>query len=511
MANYFYDIVYGNGERTLLIYEGKKISYNELNSLSNRIANYLLSFGVKPHDVVGIFNTKEVEGYASMLACLKIGAAYTNLDEENPPLRLEKILTTCSPRLLISDHVPSILIKNVAKDMNIHIADLSNENFLNSFNDKNIDISSRITGNTIAYIMFTSGSTGNPKGVAISHNNVLSFLQWSIDRYSISNEDRFAQVSPMYFDNSVFDFYTAIYSGACLVPIKKELLKKPLELVKFIDVNKCTIWFSVPSLLVYLLTMRVLNENSFKNIRVFIFGGEGFPKGELKKLYYIYKDCARIINVYGPTEGTCICTSYDITEKDFEDMSTLAPLGVINPNFEYLIVDENIQLLNDGEKGELCLVGPNVAAGYYNDIERTEQSFVQNPLVKTYRDIVYKTGDIVYEKDGILWFAGRVDNQVKHMGYRIELEEIESVLNSFDYVHQSAVLYNRDRVNYGKIIAFIATQKNISELEIKNELFSILPSYMIPNVVVVKDKLPKNANGKVDKVALKQEGFDEYK
>ncbi|XSZ47735.1 hypothetical protein ACP8HZ_05565 [Francisella noatunensis] len=119
----------------------------------------------------------------------------------------------------------------------------------------------------------------------------------------------------------------------------------------------------------------------------------------------------------------------------------------------------------------LCLVGPNVAAGYYNDIERTEQSFVQNPLVKTYRDIVYKTGDIVYEKDGILWFAGRVDNQVKHMGYRIELEEIESVLNSFDYVHQSAVLYNRDRVNYGKIIAFIATQKNISAWEIKNELF----------------------------------------
>lgn len=165
-----------------------------------------------------------------MLACLKIGAAYTNLDEENPPLRLEKILTTCSPRLLISDHVPSILIKNVAKDMNIHIADLSDENFLNSFNDKNIDISSRITGNTIAYIMFTSGSTGNPKGVAISHNNVLSFLQWSIDRYSVSNEDRFAQVSPMYFDNSVFDFYTAIYSGACLVPIKKSYSRNLLNL-----------------------------------------------------------------------------------------------------------------------------------------------------------------------------------------------------------------------------------------------------------------------------------------
>ncbi|QLE78818.1 D-alanine--poly(phosphoribitol) ligase [Francisella sp. Scap27] len=509
LADYFYDIVYENSEETVLIYEREKLSYNELNSLSNRIANYFLSLGVKPHDVVGIFNTKEIEGYASMLACLKIGAAYTNIDEETPPLRLEKILTTCSPRLLVSDHPPSILIQNIADDMNVHVTDLSDGSLFNGFGGENIDISSKVTGNTIAYIMFTSGSTGNPKGVAISHSNILSFLQWSIKRYSVSSKDRFAQLSPMYFDNSVFDFYTAIYGGACLVPIKKELTQKPLELVKFIDANECTIWFSVPSLLVYLLTMRVLNENSFKSIRVFTFGGEGFPKGELKKLYNLYRDHARIINVYGPTEGTCICSSHDITEKDFEDMNTLAPLGIINSNFEYLIVDENMQITSRGEKGELCLLGPNVATGYYNDIERTEQSFVQNPLIATYKDTVYKTGDIVYEKGGLLWFAGRVDNQIKHMGYRIELEEIESALNSLDYVNQSAALYIRERVSYGKIIAFISTQKSISESQIKNELFSILPSYMIPNIVVIKNKLPRNANGKVDKAALEQESFHE--
>ena len=352
--------------------------------------------------------------------------------------------------------------------------------------------------------MFTSGSTGTPKGVTISHNNVLSFLRWSIKRYGITTKDRFAQVSPMYFDNSVFDFYTALFGGASLVPIKKELTKSPFELVKYIDQMKCTIWFSVPSLLVYLQTMKVINENTFKTIRVFTFGGEGFPKHKLKKLYNLYKKQAKFINVYGPTEGTCICSSYDISEKDFEDMNTLAPLGTINPNFKYMIVDETMQEVKHGGKGELCLIGPNLGLGYYNDLKKTSKSFIQNPLIKTHKDIIYKTGDIVFEKDSLLWFAGREDNQIKHMGYRIELEEIESALNGLKFVNQSAVFYKRLKENYGKIIAFIATEeKNINESKIKNDLQKFLPEYMLPNVIEIKIELPKNANGKVDKNALK--------
>jgi D-alanine--poly(phosphoribitol) ligase subunit 1 len=377
------------------------------------------------------------------------------------------------------------------------------DGLVDSFNDDiNLELSKKIVGTTPAYIMFTSGSTGTPKGVTISHANILSFLGWSIEKYKVTSEDRFSQVSPMYFDNSVFDFYTALFSGASLVPIKKEITKSPLELVKLIDSMQCTIWFSVPSLLVYLLTMRVLNDKTFQSVRVFTFGGEGFPKGELKKLYSIYGKQADIINVYGPTEGSCICSSYNISKKDFEDMSILAPLGTINPNFEYMIVDENMREVESGKKGELCLVGPNVALGYYNDSNRTAQNFVQNPKIRTHQDIIYKCGDIVYEKDGLLCFSGRVDNQIKHMGYRIELEEIESALNGLKYISQSAVVYERVKSNYGKIIAFVATNEEVSESHIKNELLNFLPEYMMPNIIEIKEELPKNASGKVDKKTL---------
>jgi len=428
---------------------------------------------------------------------------FVKMFQENPKIRLEKILATCKPKLLVSDHELSEFIVNVAKDLKVELVDSSIDSLFSSFSDINLEISKKIVGTTPAYIMFTSGSTGMPKGVTISHASVLSFLGWSIEKYKITSEDRFAQVSPMYFDNSVFDFYTALFAGASLIPIKKEITKSPLELVKLIDSMQCTIWFSVPSLLVYLLTMRVLNDKTFQSVRVFTFGGEGFPKGELKKLYILYGKKAKLINVYGPTEGACICSSYDISDKDFKDMGTLSPLGVMNPNFEYMIVDGNMNKVGNGEKGELCLIGPNLSLGYYNDLERTHQSFVQNPIIKTHKCIIYKTGDIVYEKDSLIHFSGRIDNQIKHMGYRIELEEIESALNSLSYVNQSAVVYERVRVNYGKIIAFVATKDPVSEVQIKTELHNLLPEYMMPNIIEIKEELAKNANGKIDKKRLK--------
>jgi D-alanine--poly(phosphoribitol) ligase subunit 1 len=502
LANYFYSVCEKHKSQISIKYKDEEINYDQLNKLSNQVANYFLSKGIKSYDVVGIFNTKEVFGYVSMLACLKIGATYTNIDEENPEIRLEKILRTSDPRLLVCDHKPSTLLSNSANKLNIDLIDLSEAKLFDLFDDKNLEISNHIIGSTPAYVMFTSGSTGTPKGVVISHANILSFIAWSINKYQITSNDSFAQVSPMYFDNSVFDFYTALFSGASLVPIKKEITTNLIELIALIDIIKCTIWFSVPSFLVYLQTMKALNDKTFQSIRIFMFGGEGFPKTELKKFYHLYRHNAKIINVYGPTEGTCICSSYEISDNDFKEMNTLAPLGKINPNFEKIIVDKNMNEVKEFEKGELCLIGPNVALGYYNDIDKTMQSFIQNPKIKTHKDLIYKTGDIVYEKDELLWFVGRVDNQIKHMGYRIELEEIEAALNSLEYINQSAVIYDRVNENYGKIIGYVATKKKITEHQIKNEIRNLLPKYMIPNIVNVQDKLPKNNNGKVDKKKL---------
>lgn len=502
LAEYFYTSAKNCEDKPALRYKKKIITYNQLNKLSNQLANYFLSQKIKRYDVIGILNTKEYLGYASMLACLKIGAIYTNIDEENPPNRLEKILCKCETKLLISDRKPSANINDLVCKLKINFIDLSENSEFTKLNDSNLESSKNIIGTNPAYIMFTSGSTGVPKGVTITHTNIISFLEWSIKKYNINSNDIFAQVNPMYFDNSVFDFYTALFSGASLVPIKKKVATNVLELINLVDEMKCTIWFSVPSLLIFLQTAKALRKNTFQTIRVFTFGGEGYPKSELKKLYDIYKNQAKIINVYGPTEGTCICSSHEITEIDFKNMSALAPLGKINPNFDIIIIDEKMHEVKKGQKGELCLIGPNIALGYYNDVIKTNQNFIQNPKVKTHRDIIYRTGDIVYEKNNVLWFAGRIDNQIKHMGYRIELEEIEAALNGFFYINQTAVLYRRTNVNYGKIIAYVASKKNISEQQIRKDLSDVLPKYMIPNIITISNQLPKNANGKVDRKKL---------
>ena len=500
---FFEDIVKNAENKIALKYNEKNISYKELNILSNRIANFLKDQGTSKQDVVGIFNTKEPVGYATMLACLKLGVIYTNVDEENPKERLKKIFSTAQPKLLISDYYPNENIKETVRETQISLHYLQEEDLLD-YDDQNLQDTHEITGANPAYIMFTSGSTGTPKGVLISHASIISFVDWSSDTYDIRNNDIFAQVSPIYFDNSVFDFYTALFSGASLAPIKKETLKNPLALVQAVDQLGCTIFFSVPSLLIYLATMKVLNKEIMKSIRIFTFGGEGYPKSELKKLYETYALRARFINVYGPTEGTCICSSYEITQKDFNNLEDLPPLGKINKNFDYLILDENGKRVNMGETGELCLLGPNIGLGYYNDLERTNISFIANPLQKNYFEKIYLTGDLVHaDENAILWFTGRKDNQIKHMGYRIELEEIENAINTLPFVSQSAVVYQRVHATYGKIIAFVATEDNVEENEIKKLLQDLLPVYMIPNIVEIRDYLPKNPNGKIDKVRLK--------
>ena len=505
LGSLFDRVAGANADNPAIAFTDQSVSYQDLNFFSNQVANFLLSEGVQARDVVCILNTKTLLGYASMLACLKIGAIYANLDETNPPNRLAKIFSTCRPKILICDHVEGASIVGAANQDEIPVVGESDLNVITEMPGSPPELATPVTGSNPAYIMFTSGSTGTPKGVLISHDNLLSFISWSVSRFSITPADKFAQISPLYFDNSVFDFYTAFFSGATIVPVSREVTKDPVRLIDLIDSQQCTIWFSVPSMLVYLQTLRLLHDGNLTSIRNFIFGGEGYPKRELKNLYNRYSSRALLTNVYGPTEGTCICSAHDITAADVNDLSTLAPLGPINENFDYAILNEHLVPVEPGEKGELCIAGPNIARGYYADPDRTATSFIQNPFVSAYSETVYRTGDLVYEKNGKLWFAGRVDNQIKHMGYRIELEEIESALNGLPAVIQSAVIYKRENERYGKIIAFVSVVARDDEQHLKAALAEHLPSYMIPSVIIIKKTLPKNQNGKVDRKLLSNE------
>jgi len=236
-----------------------------------------------------------------------------------------------------------------------------------------------------------------------------------------------------------------------------------------------------------------------KSIKRIIFGGEGFPKPKLKKLFDLFGNRIELYNVYGPTECTCICSSYKISVNDFENMEELAPLGRLSPNFDFVLINEESNI------GELCLAGPNVGIGYFNDNDRTQNSFIQNPENNTYKDIIYKTGDLVeLKQDNFLYFRGRADNQIKHMGYRIELEEIEYAVNNIKDVKEVCVIYNRINDLGGEIKAVVAVSNGLTEKNISNEIKEKLPDYMIPKKIIILDTLPKNQNGKIDRVKIKE-------
>jgi len=481
--------------------EDETADYQALNKLANRIARLLLKRSVVARDVVCLSGEKSLCTFACMIACLKIGAIYCVLDPETPVERLRKILTTCLPKLLLGERDFVNGAETVTGDLGIEaIEKQAFELEARKYEATNLPQTVGVTGSNPAYIMFTSGSTGFPKGAVITHANVLNLVEWSRETYAITGADVLTNVNPLYFDNSVFDFYAAILNGARLVPFSKAEVSDPQALVAKIEKAQCTLWFSVPSLLIFLQTMRATDGKNLSCIRRFVFGGEGYPKAKLKKLYDAYAASSQFFNVYGPTECTCICSSYRVTEEDFQDLQGLPPLGYIAPNFSYLILGEDGRAVSLGETGDLCLSGPNVGSGYYNDAERTAVSFVQNPLNEKFREIIYRTGDLARfdPRDGQLYIEGRQDNQIKHLGYRIELEEIEAALHCLDYVAEAAALHTNAN-GLSRIIAVVASAEDFEDERIRRDLGQIIPSYMIPSVFHRALVLPKNPNGKVDR------------
>ncbi|MCO6499930.1 MAG: amino acid adenylation domain-containing protein [Vicingus serpentipes] len=483
------------------------VSYNKLNVLSNKIAHYLLQENIKRNDVIAILNNKTPVSYAIMIACLKIGATYTNIDPKSPIERFNRMVAICNPKLLFYYQDENIIINEFSSEI-INTIDYSSNEFANAINkleDSFPRYNEMVNANTPVYIMFTSGSTGFPKGVVISHQNILNFIKWSKATYHTTVKDVFTNINPMHFDNSVFDFYSSLFTGAAIVPVNENLTRNPRKLLDALNQVKPTVWFSVPSMLVYVLNMRALKETDLPTLRVVTYGGEGFPKNQLKKLWQHWGNRVRFVNVYGPTECTCICSSYDVSEIDMEN-DDLLPLGHMAPNFYGLVLDENGDEVKVGEVGELCLGGPNVGIGYYNNLEKTEEVFISNPVITTHKEMVYKSGDLVKQdaETKMFLFCGRKDNQIKRMGYRIELEEIENAFNAIEYVKESAVIYLDNEKYPSKIIACLNSNNEDKE-KTSEVLKKYLPSYMLPDLYFYFAQLPKNQNGKIDRLKLKEE------
>jgi D-alanine--poly(phosphoribitol) ligase subunit 1 len=503
LAHLLDEVLVEHSARPALHYAEGDHTFHELGVWVDSLAALFLARGLRRGDVIAIGHDKQSLSYALMLAAIRLGVAYVNIDVASPIARTSRILQVSAPKLLFyDDPAYQTDMAELATTQGCELLLLDPSSLPTaSENDRERQrkCSRLVDGETIAYIMFTSGSTGLPKGVAVTHQNVLHLIAWGNERFGITERDNFANLSPMYFDNSVFDFYVALFCGASLSPIHRSLLMKPYELVPYVTARACTIWFSVPSALMYLIAMKAIAVGTLSQLRAIIFGGEGYPKVELKKLYDLFSGQAILVNVYGPTECTCICSAHSLSADDFLDLDGLPTLGHLNPNFDYRILDEDDR---DAAEGELCLIGPNVAAGYFNDLERTTAAFFSITEANRFMKRMYRTGDLVRELDGRLNFVGRKDNQIKHMGYRIELEEIELALVKLPQVDQATVIYHRSHSSHGKLVGYVATSVDVDERALIKGLKTLLPEYMVPFKFIVMSKLPKNANGKVDRQRL---------
>ena len=460
-------------------------TFQQVDKYSELLLDKLHNSGLTENSRLILLNSKTYDYFCIMVACLKGRITYCCLDTDINNERLKYVFSITSANLIISE-------KKISPLTTITTAELIEGKQL-------ISSSKTIPQSYVPYIMFTSGSTGLPKGVAVKESGLVDFIAWTAERFNITAESTLTNVNPIYFDNSVFDFYASLAHGADLVVCSKGQLDNPIELTKYLSQFHPTVWFSVPTTVRYLMKFRQITSNNFPKLQYLIFGGEPFPKSDLKKLYEEFRDHTQLVNVYGPTEGTCICSSYNVSEADFDKMDEYCPLGDINEGFYYYILNDFNKMCSQGEKGQLVIGGVAVAGGYIGQQDLTDKVFLQNHWHRDFDDKVYLTGDLVSEVNGVLQIYGRKDNQVKVNGFRVELEEVENNINSIDCVTECMAFSRQNSLDLNELGLLCVLNEKPNGANLKIKISKILPNYMAPRTILPVNRLFKNAAGKLDR------------
>lgn len=479
--------------------EEEGLTFKQLYDQSRAIGSYLHNKGFYNKPIV-VFMKKRPNTIAAFFGTIYSGNYYVPLDEEMPKHRIELIFKTLNPQAIICDEETVELVHafNFQGEVYLYSAlSKSNidENALAVIRDHQIDTDP-------IYIVFTSGSTGVPKGVMACHRSVIDYIEHLCEVLKFDEDTIFGNQTPLYFDACLKEVYPTLKYGATTYIIPKQLFMFPIKLVEFLNQFRINTICWVVSALTLISSVRTFDTVIPKHLRTIAFASEVFPIKQFNRWRAALPN-TRFINLYGPTEVTGICCYYEV-DREF-DINETMPIGRPFKNTDIILLNDDNAIPPLGEQGEICVRGTCLTLGYYKNKEKTDESFVQNPLNDLYPELIYRTGDIGrYNKNGELEFVSRKDFQIKHMGHRIELGEIEVIVNMHPEVSGACCIFDNDKK---KIVLYYVG--NASVKDITTYIKEKLPRYMVPNLVKPLDKMPLTPNGKINRNLLKEQYLQE--
>jgi D-alanine--poly(phosphoribitol) ligase subunit 1 len=467
------------------------LTFAELTREARLLAGRILARTGARNEPIGVFLPKSRECVTSFAAILYSGNCYAPLDLKSPAPRMTALLEKLQPTLVITDR---------ARLDDLRKCGLPDERILCLDGEESAapveGIPAGIDTDPV-YIIHTSGSTGVPKGVVISHRSVIDYIDWAIGTYRVDETAVIGSQAPFHFDNSTLDLYLCFATGAALDIVPEDKYLFPAKLLEHLRERQINFIFWVPSVLVSVANLDLLRQVERPPLQHILFAGEVMPTRHLNYWRKWFPQ-ALFSNLYGPTEITVDCTYYILDRELADDEPT--PIGFPCRNSDVLILNEDNRRAAPGERGELCVRGTSLALGYWNDPEKTAAVFCQNPLQPHYPERIYRTGDIVYTNElGEIVFAGRTDTQIKHQGYRIELGEIETAVLSLPDIRNACALYDAQK---SQIVLWLEAENAVDAGWLRRELLQRLPRYMLPAVIRQADSMPLNANGKIDRRKL---------
>jgi len=506
-------------DATALVFKGTRLTYGTIEEASNRLAWLLIGAGCRSGDRVGLLMPKMPAAIVAMLAVLKADAIYVPMDPSSPAARQARVLEVSDFRCILAagpverNLRDALTLARLAQQPTIGWLDevppadgvpapAFGLHDLGSYPAKPPACAN--TADDVAHILFTSGSTGLPKGVMITHASVMHFIRWAKSYFGTAPTDRVSQHPPLHFDLSTFDIFGTLSAGAELHLVPPELNLLPPKLAQFIRDASLTQWFSVPSVLNLMAKFDAVRHGDFPSLRRVLWCGEALPTPTL--MYWMRRlPHARFTNLYGPTEATIASSCYTVARCPADEREAI-PIGSACGGEEILVLDGQLRPVAAGEIGDLYIRGVGLSPGYWRDPEKTRAAFLPYPGGTGPRDRIYKTGDLArLGDDGLIHFIGRADTQIKSRGYRIELGEIEAALHPLACLRESAVVAIQSEGFEGWLIccAYVPAEKDASTNSLRKSLSELVPGYMLPARWMRYDALPKNDNGKIDRPRLR--------